>query len=268
MFSCTRRYDLVVIEFPHVTPGEAVVVSATLHTTYLRCPEQALGRLRGEYPAESRASFRGGLAHRVFARHLSEGAIEAGDLAQVCREEIGRSMNPKISALGVKPSELGALIMEVGELYERFKRISAEGFNAAEVFLESEPAEGVTLRGSVDAVFDDPEVGVRLVDWKTGSVVGAENQLAFYSFLWALEKGELPGAVEAVSVATGERYTAVPTLSGSEATAAAVADQISRLREAFAAGGELRRTGGPLCRYCPLLEGCAEGATAAALFAT
>ena len=265
-FSCTRGYDLLVIDFPDVTPGEALAVSATLYTTYLRCPDQALGRLRGEYPAESRASFRGGLAHRVFARHLVEGPIDGASLQQVCREEIGKSLNPKIAALGMKPSELVGLISEVGELYGRFKRLSTEGFNSAEVYLEVEPTDGLVLRGSVDAVFDDPEVGTRLVDWKTGAVSGAADQLAFYTLLWAMDRGQLPGAVEAVSVGTGERFTGKPTESEAAATAAAVAGMVSVLRDTFAAGGHAIKIGGAWCRYCPLLEACDEGTAAAVVF--
>ncbi len=251
---------------PHVTPGEAVAVSATLYTTYLQCPEQALGRLRGRYPAESRASFRGGLAHRVFARHLEEGPIAEAGIEQVCREEIGRSLNPKIAALGLKPSELKGVIREVGDLYERFKRLSADGFQAAEVFLEIEPAKGVILRGSIDAVFEDGDKGLRLIDWKTGAIGAAEDQLAFYAMLWAMAHGELPGAVEAVSIATGERFTAVPTREQAEATARRVASLISAVRVALAAGDDLERSGGAWCRYCPLLADCDEGTAAMAVF--
>ena len=54
--------------FPAVVPGEPIVLSASAFVTFSRCPEQAVGRLRGMYPPESRASFLGGLARRIFAR--------------------------------------------------------------------------------------------------------------------------------------------------------------------------------------------------------
>ena len=79
----------MVIQFPETAPGESIAVSATLFVTYRACPQQALGRLRGAYPSDSVASFRGSLAHRIFARHLVSGPIPDGDLLQVCREEIG-----------------------------------------------------------------------------------------------------------------------------------------------------------------------------------
>lgn len=196
------------------------------------------------------------------------GPIGNDEIDQVCREEIGRSMNPKIAALGLKPSELSGLIREVGDLYDRFKRFSVEGFQAAEVFLEIEPTDGVTLRGSIDAVFDDPEAGIRLIDWKTGAVGGAEDQLAFYALLWALQFGELPGAIEAVSVATGERFAAEPTREEAALTAGRVAALVSELRIAFAAGDDIERRAGAWCRWCPLLESCDEGQAAFVVFSS
>lgn len=135
-----------VIDFPSVPPGEQLVVSATLFVTYTKCPDQALGRLRGFYPPESRASFKGGLAHRIFARHLNDGVIGSSAFEKVCRQEIGSGMNPKLGALGLKPSQLSGVIKEVGDLYDRFKALSGAGFRASEVFVEVEPAADLKLR--------------------------------------------------------------------------------------------------------------------------
>lgn len=254
---------MIVIDFPAVADGEPVTVSATLYRTFLQCPQQALGRMHGEYPPESRASFRGSLAHRLFAKHLSVGPIDAGSVEQVCREEIGSGLNMKLAALGItKPSELRPLLAEVGDLYDRFRRFPGEGFLAAEVALESEPVPGITLRGMVDAVFDDPEHGTKLIDWKTGSVVDAGDQLDFYALAWDAEHGALPGWVEAVSVKTGERSGFEPTVTRGEETARRVAELVAVLRAAFAAGEDLERAAGPHCRWCPLLVGCQEGASA------
>lgn len=166
------------VRFPDVPAGDEVVLSATTFVAYERCPEQAAGRLRGVYGPESRVSFVGGLAHRVFARHLTSGPISPDDLAAACREEIGSGMNVKMAALGMKPSQLAGIIDEVGGLYDRFKTLGADGFVGAEQTLEVTPAEGVLLRGSVDAVFDDGSAGTRLVDWKTGNLGDPGPQLA------------------------------------------------------------------------------------------
>lgn len=250
------------VEFPEVPHGEPLVVSATLFTTYGKCPDQALGRLRGFYPPESTASFKGGLAHRVFARHLSQGPIGIDEFDQVCKEEIGSAMNPKLGSLGLRPSQLSGVIKEVGDLYQRFKILSSDGFRETELLVEVEAAEDLTLRGSIDAVFDD-EAGVRLVDWKTGGLYEVEQQLDFYAMLWALDKGTLPTRVEAVSIGSGERVGSTPSDETVASTAATTAELVRQIRNAFAAGSDhLDRYAGPWCRYCALLDGCAEGAAA------
>lgn len=116
--------------------------------------------------------------------------------------------------------------------------------------------------GSIDAVFDD-EDGVRLIDWKTGGLYEVEQQLGFYAMLWAMDRGELPSRVEAVSIGSGERITAVPDLGGVRSTAAAVASMVGEVRRTFATGADqLERVGGPWCRFCAQLDSCSEGAAA------
>jgi putative RecB family exonuclease len=246
-----------------------IVVSATLYRTFLTCPQQALGRLQGTYPAETVPGVRGQLAHRIFARHLAGGGIREADFSRACRQEIGSGLNPKLATLGItKPSQLGPIIAEVGDLYARFRRISTEGFRAAEVSLEVEMAPGVVLRGVIDAIFDDPDVGTRIVDWKTGpSLAEAVAQLEFYCLAWWLDRGELPGRAEAVSVATGERFCLTPRPPDVAATARTVAALAAAARAAFASGGDLERRGGPHCRYCPLVGECREGAAAVRVLA-
>jgi len=246
------------VVFPPVIDGDDLVLSASTFVTFERCPEQAAGRMRGVYGPESRASFVGGLAHRIFARHLTSGPIAPDQLVPACREEIGGGMNPKLVSLGLKPSELGSVIEEVSGLYDRFKTLKAEGFAGAEVSLDHQPADGVTLRGSVDAVFDD-DGGVRLVDWKTGNLGDTEAQLSFYSLLWALERDEIPARTEAVSVKTGERTEAVPSRSSIDDTALRAAKAVDSLRSSWSDGGELQKIAGPWCRWCPLLDDCTEG---------
>jgi len=92
-----------------------------------------------------------------------------------------------------------------------------------------------------------------------------EDQLLFYALLWALDKAEVPAYVEAVSVRTGERYHTVPSTADVNRVAAEVGDLVNEMRRAWSAGIEPVRTGGPWCRYCPILGECAEGQAAGAL---
>lgn len=250
------RYDRPVIEFPPPAPGHPIRVSATLFVTFRRCPEQALARLAGSYPAETAAGFVGALAHRLFRRHLVAGPIADADVGEACREEIGSGLNEKMAALGVRrPSELRPLVERAGDLYKRFRTFGAEGFEGAEVEVRASPAEGVELVGIVDAVFRDE--GLVLVDWKTGDLGDPESQLGFYALVWALERGEIPHRVEAVSVETGERAAAAVD----EAVLARIAGEVSGMISALRAAGDggLEARGGPWCRYCPVAEGCEEG---------
>lgn len=259
------RYHPLMLEFPDIAPGEPLRISASTFVAFRQCPDNALARLQGEWGPESRAAFSGGLAHRLFAKHLTDGPIAATDLNQVCRSEIGASnLNYKLGALGMKPSELGNVIEEVGAIYERFKRFPGEGFEGAEVAIQVEPAEGLTLVGSVDAVFRDDR-GVKLVDWKTGELGEVDDQLHFYALLWALDRDDLPGAVEAVSVRTGERASEVPSSATVTETAAQVAEMVDEVRSAWANGRGIERRGGPWCRYCALLDRCVEGRAAVLL---
>ena len=255
----------MVFSFPTIAPGDPVRISASAFVAFRQCPDSALARLRGEWGPESRAAFSGGLAHRLFARHLGGDPIDEQDFGRVCRSEIGGSnLNHKLAALGLKPSELGKVIDEVGAVYERFKKIPAEGFIGAEVALMVEPAESVTLVGSVDAVFM-ADNGVRLVDWKTGELGDVVDQLHFYALLWALEKDEMPQMVEAVSVRTGERVTEVPNSGIVATTAGQVGEMVTQLRSAWNEDRDIERRGGPWCKYCALLDSCAEGRAASRL---
>lgn len=254
------------IQFPVLVDGDPIRISASTYTTFRRCPESANARLQGVFGPDSRAAFVGSLAHRVFSRHLTTGPIASEEFVQACREEIGGStLNNKMAGLDMRPSTLVAAIEEVRGLYERFTRLPTEGFEGAEVSMRSEPGEGVELVGSVDAVYREDVEGHRLVDWKTGELGEPEDQLLFYSLLWALDRGELPAYVEAVSVRTGERYRTVPSTQDVENVALELGELVNAVRSAWHSGSELERRGGPWCKYCPLLKDCPEGQSAEAL---
>jgi len=262
-------YHRQVISFPPVPAGDAIKISATTYLSFRQCPAQAEARLHGIYSAESKASFTGALAHRLFARHLNTGPIE--DVNQAIREEIGAGLNTKMAAIGIhRPSELTEMIRHATALYDRFRLFPAEGFEAAEITLEVEPSEGVKLIGKIDAVFREEQPGPVLRDWKTGSLGEPIEQLMFYALVWALEKREMVAAVEAVSLQTGERMRQTPSVGELTMVARHIADLVTAVRTSWSSGdgaAEVRteRRGGPWCRYCPLLEDCPEGRAADAV---
>ena len=254
------------VEFPPIIDGDAVRVSATTYVAFRRCPESANARLQGIYGPDTREAFLGSLAHRLFSRHLTTGPIASAEFVQACREEIGgSSLNNKLAGLEMKPSTITAAIEEARGLYERFTRLPTEGFEGAEVLLDIEPVRGVELVGRVDAVYREDIGGHRLVDWKTGELGTPEDQLLFYSLLWALERGELPAYVEAVSVRTGERYRTVPSSDHVSRVAGELASLVNAMRSAWHEREGLETRGGPWCQFCPVLPDCAEGQATEAL---
>lgn len=105
--------------FNRIPPGEEVPISATLFVTYLKCPQQALGRISGVYPPTTTAMFTGSLAHRVFARHLLRGPIPSDTFMTACREEAGAHLAGTMSALSLRMSEFTRISLDIEEMYER-----------------------------------------------------------------------------------------------------------------------------------------------------
>lgn len=254
------------VSIPHVLPGDEVKVSASTYVAWKKCPESANARLQGIYGPDSRPAFVGSLAHRIFARHLTGGAITNDEFVKACREEIGGSnLNNKLAGLSLKPSSLAGVIEEVRGLYDRFVKFPNEGFEGSEVDLDHTSSDGIQLVGTIDAVYREDLGGHRLVDWKTGEIGDADDQLLFYALLWMIDREELPAYVEAVSVKTGERSRAIPTSADVDQVARDVADLVTEIRKAWSDNTSLETRGGPWCRYCPLLDECPEGKATSAL---
>ena len=255
------------IEFPTPIPGDPVRISATLLTTYERCPGEAEGRLRGIYGEDSVASFTGALLHRVIRRHLEDGPIESESIPHVCRVEIGQGrLNAKMNAVGLgSSSRLEPIFASIGEKYGRFQRYPRDGFQSAEHLIEVEPVDGVTLVGKIDAVFEQEGGGLRLVDWKSGELGSPRTQLGFYALIWTIHTGTMPAEIEVVSLGTGERHAEPVTETWMESVAATVSRLATAIRRFRTTGVSLPLSAGPWCRYCPLNDECSEGQAALAL---
>lgn len=241
--------------------GEDVRVSATSYLAYKQCPARADARYQGKFGTASRSSFVGSLAHQIFRRHLESGSIDEAGFEQACREEIGGSqrLNNSMRDLSMKPSDLNGVFEEVRALYQRFVRFPQEGFEGAEIVFDIAVAAGVELVGQIDAVYLAEPDGHRLVDWKTGELGEAREQMGFYALLWMLDRKQLPVSIEAISVKTGERYSSVPVNGDVVKVAGEVSQMVDDLRSHWSSGADFERRGGPWCQYCPVLEGCSEG---------
>lgn len=251
------------VHVPDIPPGVPLRISASGYISFLNCPSLFGARLDGIYGAESVASFRGALAHAVFARHLEGGEIADHDFDNVCRRAIGSSViNYKMVNLGLGITGVRETIAEVGEMYQRFKKLPSDGFRASEIHVEADLVKDVVLLGRIDAVYDDAG-GVKLVDWKSGDLGEVAQQLNFYALLWYLNTGDLPVTIEAFSVQSGEQYRSHPSQATVEETARQVAEMVTTLRQATDLDEPLDRVPGMYCKYCPILHDCSEGQAAA-----
>ncbi|HZD23475.1 MAG TPA: PD-(D/E)XK nuclease family protein [Acidimicrobiia bacterium] len=254
------------VALPRFIPGDELRISASAYVAWKKCPESANVKLQGIYGPDTRPAFVGSLAHRIFARHLASGPIDHDHFARACKAEIGGSnLNHKLGPLEMKPRRLDGVIEEVHALYQRFVNFPGEGFESSEETIDYEADGGVQFVGTIDAVFREDLGGHRLVDWKTGEIGEAEDQLMFYAFLWALDRDELPAYIEAVSVKTGERYHTVPSTGDVQRVADDVGHLVNGIRRSWNDGLSLERHGGPWCRYCPILADCAEGSATTSL---
>lgn len=233
-------------------------VSASLYTTWLRCPAQAQARLAGHYQADTVAQFKGLLAHRIFARHLNDGPIRPADFERVCRAEIGGSqLNWKMAGLGLGPADIRQIIEDTTRTYQRWRQLKPTG--AGEVPLMFQLEDDLVFVGTIDNVAGSPD-SPRLIDWKTGELGDAEQQMAFYAWLWWLTGRAMPATIEAMSVATGERFEQWVDRQLIADTELQVAQMVADLRtEATPA------TPGPFCRWCPILSDCEPGSKTLAL---
>jgi RecB family exonuclease len=176
-------------------------------------------------------------------------------------EHLGESM----AGLRMSITDFNGIVGEVGEMYRRFRRISSEGFMAAEDPIEAEAGDSILLRGRIDAVFDNG-AGTRIVDWKTGSFLDdAAPQLDFYALAWKLVHGVPPVSAEATSLATGEQMQRHPDEVSVAATMREIGAMVAAIRHAVETMTELERTAGPHCTWCPLLDDCSEGRAAVAI---
>jgi replicative DNA helicase len=144
-------------------------ISATMFVTWRRCPAQARARLDGHYQPDTIDSFRGLLAHRIFARHLTQGSLSPTTFAQTCRAEIGSSnLNWKVSQLGLKPAEIREVIADVATLYQRFTQLGHhhQVYTGTELHVEAQLEGEVTLIGTIDTA----TTSGTLIDWKGLSV--------------------------------------------------------------------------------------------------
>lgn len=200
----------------------------------------------------SPAQLRGIVVHAVLERLFAlDPPLRRPDRAHGLLAEVVAELDDDDRALLGDPAGAGTLV-DAYFAMEDPRRLRPE---ACEVFLETELASGVGMRGYVDRLDVSPEGDVRIVDYKTGSAprevfeARALFQLKFYALVLLRARGVLPRQLRLMYLADGQSLTHSPTeaeLARFERTVVALWTAILRA----ASTGDFRPNPGRMCSWC------------------
>jgi hypothetical protein len=100
-----------------------------------------------------------------------------------------------------------------------------------------------------------------LVDFKTGAFAPSHvDEMRFYALLDTLRVGTPPRLVATYYLESGQPHPERVSVDLLEAAAARTIDGVVRLAELRRAPDDAVKRTGTACRWCPVLDSCAEGA--------
>nr|WP_261957200.1 PD-(D/E)XK nuclease family protein [Streptomyces nigrescens] len=240
----------------------------------MQCPLLYRFRVIDRLPEKpSPAATRGTVVHAVLERLFDAPAAArtaAGARAMVPGEwERLLAKRPELAELFADDPEgerLAAWLAEAEALVERwFSLEDPQRLEPAdrELYVETELASGLRLRGFIDRVDVAPTGEVRIVDYKTGKAPrpefaeGALFQMKFYALVvWRL-RGVVPRRLQLVYLGSGE----VRTYDPGEADLLAVERKLLALWEAIRLAtetGDWRPRPTKLCGWCDHRAHCPE----------
>lgn len=124
-----------------------------------------------------------------------------------------------------------------------------------ELFVETELADGVKLRGFIDRVDVAPTGQVRIVDYKTGKApppaftAKADFQMKFYALVMYKLRGVLPHTLQLMYLGSRDVVRYRPTLDDMRATEAKIERLWDEIRQT-ARTGDWRPQTSKLCNWC------------------
>ncbi|MEV0092984.1 RecB family exonuclease [Streptomyces sp. NPDC050738] len=252
-------------------------LSPSRASDFMQCPLLYRFRVIDKLPEKpSAAATRGTLVHAVLERLFDNPAqertaVRAKGLVPGQWDRLLES-KPELAGLfgespdGTAGADLATWLQEAEQLVERwFTLEDPTRLEPAEreLFVETELASGLRLRGIIDRVDVAPTGEVRIVDYKTGKAPrpeyaeGALFQMKFYALVvWRL-KGIVPRRLQLVYLGNGEVLTYDPV----EADLERVERKLHALWEAIkeaTATGEWRPRKTKLCGWCDHQAVCPE----------
>lgn len=249
-------------------------LSPSRASDFMQCPLLYRFRVIDKLPQKpSEAATRGTLVHAVLERLFDDPAAErtAPRARAMVPGQWDRLLEsrPELAELFAEDAEgerLTGWLAEAERLVERwFSLEDPTRLEPAEreLFVETELASGLRLRGVIDRVDVAPTGEVRIVDYKTGKAPrpeyaeGALFQMKFYALvIWRL-KGVVPRRLQLVYLGSGDVMTydpAVADLERVERKLLALWDAIQAATES----GDWRPRPTKLCGWCDHQALCPE----------
>jgi hypothetical protein len=113
--------------------------------------------------------------------------------------------------------------------------------------------ESVTISGVIDAVIKTRD-GVLLLDWKTGSLAGADEQLRWYFALYAMTNPDVVLEAKAINLFSSETCVVKDFATPQSWLATKVKALLTSFK--LAQENKYKAVAGQQCYYCPYAEGC------------
>ncbi|MCD2187505.1 RecB family exonuclease [Actinomycetospora soli] len=238
---------------PEDRPRRRPALSPSRAGDFKQCPLLYRFRAVDRLPERrSPAQLRGIVVHAVLERLFAlDPPLRRPERAHGLLAEVVAELDATDRELLGDPAAAGALV-DAYFAMEDPRRLRPE---ACEVFLETELASGVGLRGYVDRLDVSPDGDVRIVDYKTGAapreVVEARAlfQLKFYALVLLRARGVLPRQLRLMYLADGQSLTHSPTVAELERFERTVVALWAAILRA-APTGDFRPNPGRMCGWC------------------
>ncbi|WP_366179811.1 PD-(D/E)XK nuclease family protein [Actinomyces timonensis] len=236
---------------------------------FLQCP--LLFRLRavdGLTEPGSLATHKGTLVHAILERLYDLPARERTPEAALAmlpeQWEAHRAKSPEVMGLFEESAQIEAWLGQARDLIASYFHMENPQRLAPaerELFVETEVADGLLIRGFVDRLDIAPDGAMRVVDYKTGRSPSprfqeeALFQMRFYGLvLWRL-RGRAPARLQLLYLKDGRTLTHDPRPPEFEATETRLARIWDDIEDCAHAGAFIPKRG-PLCGWCAFQARC------------
>jgi len=257
---------------PAPTPARHVFTSPSALKLYLQCPQRYYRvHVEGLPDKQNVAGFTGTVVHETLRGFFGlEPAARTWEAMEAALRKAWAVFPGRRKVFGSQEEERMADLEVLVELKEFFRLADRKVRPfAREVFLKTELAEGLTLRGKVDRIDGKPGEVFTVVDYKTGKLPTQAPTLTddFQLPLYCAMVGEAYGLPVAKVVLLYLKEHRTYEYSPGPVDVERARSRAREIAGRIAADETFAPKPSPLCRYCGFLERCSARAEAEAKLA-